>query len=43
MFYHTIPEIQEIIGYDIPVYKVGNDHFYLVAYKKHIRFILFMD
>lgn len=33
-----LPEIEEIIRYNMPAYKVGKHHLYFAAYKKHIGF-----
>lgn len=37
-FLEIIPEAEESIRYNMPAFKVGKDHLYFAAYKKHIGF-----
>jgi uncharacterized protein YdhG (YjbR/CyaY superfamily) len=43
LFFEVLPETEENILYKMPAYKVGKQHLYFAAYKKHIGFFQFMD
>lgn len=36
VFLETYPHVEESIRYGIPSFKVGKEHLYMAAYKKHI-------
>ena len=38
LFFEVLPNTEESIRYKIPAYKVGKNHLYFAAYKKHIGF-----
>lgn len=38
LFFEIQPSCEENIRYNMPAYKVGKDHLYFAAYKKHIGF-----
>ncbi len=38
LFFDVLPNTEESIRYNMPAFKVGKDHLYFAAYKKHIGF-----
>ncbi len=38
LFFEVLPGIEESIRYKMPAFKVGTEHLYFAAYKKHIGF-----
>jgi uncharacterized protein YdhG (YjbR/CyaY superfamily) len=38
LFFEVFPDTEESIRYKIPAFKVGKNHLYFAAYKKHIGF-----
>ena len=38
LFFEVLPETEESMRYNMPAYKVGNQHLYFAAYKIHIGF-----